>query len=79
MQTAPPPPAETPLPLRLGFAAALLAAFGALLAFAALAPEAMTHPLFGGIPLSLILAALMIAFAIGSTGLYVILANRRTP
>ena len=69
--------AETPLALRLRFAGALLAALAALLAFAAVAPEAMALPV-GGIPLSLILAALMIAFAIGSTGLYVVLANRRT-
>ena len=79
MQVDPPLGHATSLPLRLGFAAALLAAFGALLAFAAVAPQTMARPVAAGIPLSLILAALMIAFAIGSTGAYVILANRRAP
>ena len=74
-----PPRAGTVLPLRLAFAGALFVALGALLTFAAVAPDAMARPLFGGIPLSLVLATLMIAFAVGSTGLYVILANRRMP
>ena len=67
----------TSLTLRLAFTAFIVAAFGALLAFAAVAPQAMARPLAGGIPLSLVLAAMVIACAIGSTGLYVILANRK--
>ena len=78
MAPVPLPSADTFLAMRLCFAGALLAVLAALLTFAAVAPEAMAL-LVGGIPLSLILAALMIAFAIASTGLYVVLANRRTP
>ena len=67
----------TSLTMRLAFTAFIVAAFGALLAFAAMAPQAMAQPLAGGIPLSLVLAAVVIACAIGSTGLYVVLANRK--
>ena len=67
----------TPLTMRLAFTGFIVAVFGALLAFAAMAPQAMAQPLAAGIPLSLILAAVVIACAIGSTGLYVVLANRK--
>ncbi len=73
------PPAETSLSMRLAFVAALFLAFGALLTVAATAPQAMSRPLFAGVPLSLVLATLMIVFAVSSTGFYVILANRRKP
>lgn len=67
----------TPLAMRLAFTVFIVAVFGALLAFAAMAPQAMAQPLAGGIPLSLVLAAVVIACAIGSTGLYVVLANQK--
>lgn len=72
-------PNGTSLMMRLAFTAFIVAAFGSLLAFAATAPQLMARPLVGGIPLSLVLAGTVIACAIGSTGLYVILANRRAP
>lgn len=61
--------------LRFGFAAAIIVAFGALLAFAAYNPQALAAPVVGAIPLSLVLATGLIAFAITTTGVYVLIAN----
>ena len=61
--------------LRFGFAASIVVAFGALLAFAAIDPPALARPVVGAIPLSLVLAAALIVFAVATTGAYVLIAN----
>ena len=71
------PRAGAALPIRLGFAAVLLCVFGILLAVGATAPQAMARPLIAGGPLALILVLCVIATAIGTTGLYVAIANRK--
>lgn len=63
------------LGVRLGFAATLVAVLAAFLAALAAAPRAMEAPALGPVPLSLVLAAAMIAFAVALTGAYVLLAN----
>jgi len=47
-----------------------------MLAFAGSEPQLMAQPAIGPVPVSLVIATAMIAFAVGLTGLYVILANR---
>ena len=69
-------PAVANLGIRFGFTALIMLAFAALLTFAAADPQAMIKPAVGPVPLSLCLAFAMIVFAIGLTGLYVLLANR---
>ena len=69
-------PAVANLGIRFGFAAAMVVAFAALLTFGAVDPQAMAKPAIGAVPLSLVLAAAMIVFAVAITGLYVLLANR---
>ncbi len=61
--------------LRFGFAGAIVVAFGALLALAAFDPQVLARPVYGAIPLSLVLAAGLILFAIATTGAYVLVAN----
>ena len=61
--------------LRFGFAAAIVVAFGALLALAAIDPPALAIPVVGAVPLALVLASVLIAFAIVTTGTYVLIAN----
>jgi uncharacterized membrane protein (DUF485 family) len=62
--------------LRFGFAGAIVVAFGALLGYAAVDPQALAIPVVGAIPLSLVLAAVLIVFAMATTGAYVLIANR---
>ena len=76
MSTPTSEPAVANLGIRFGFAAAIVAAFTALLSFAAAHPQAMIEPAVGPVPLSLCIAFAMIVFAVGLTGLYVLLANR---
>lgn len=64
------------LGLRLGFAGAIVIAFVALLSFATAEPAAMMRPAIGPVPLSLVLAVAMIAYAVLVTGLYVFVADR---
>ncbi len=64
------------LGVRFGFAAILFLAFAGFLAFLAADPRAMEAPALGPVPLSLVLAAAMIVFAVALTGIYVLLANR---
>jgi uncharacterized membrane protein (DUF485 family) len=62
--------------LRFGFAGLLVIAFFSLYCFAAVAPGAMAAPSLGGLPLSLVLATVMILFTVTITGLYVLIANK---
>ncbi len=64
------------LPIRFGFAAILVAALACLVALGSTLPLVLAVPAIGPIPLSLVLAAALIVFAVALTGLYVILANR---
>ncbi len=64
------------LPLRFGFAALAVIAIGALVLLAAVSPQTLTRPAVGPIPLSLVLAAALILFAVALTGVYVLLSNR---
>jgi uncharacterized membrane protein (DUF485 family) len=63
--------------LRLGIVLSCVVAvlYFAFVVFAALSPGMLTQPVIGAVPLSFILAALLIVGAIGLTGLYVIRAN----
>ena len=62
--------------VRFVFAAAIFVAFGALLTLGTITPAALQTPVLGAIPLSLVLAAGLIAFAVALTGAYVLIANR---
>ena len=64
------------LALRFGFAALAVAAIAALVVLGAASPQTLTRPAIGAIPLSLVLAAALILFAMALTGIYVLLANR---
>ena len=64
------------LALRFGFAALAVAGIAALVILGAASPQTLTRPAIGPVPLSLVLAAALILFAVALTGLYVLLANR---